>query len=64
VRRGSLLILVLFWSSFFINFGEMVFFASGGLGAQLWLLFGLCLSASAKSDATVTPSRTRLLAAH
>lgn len=52
-RRGSLLILVLFWVSFFVNFGEMIFFATGGLGTPLWLVFALCMRASSESEASI-----------
>jgi hypothetical protein len=33
---------ILFWTVTLTTLGEMTFFAAGGLGLQLWLLFGLC----------------------
>lgn len=46
VKCGDPAILALFWTAVLVNFGEMVFFAIGGLGMQMWLLVALCYQAS------------------
>lgn len=35
-------ILVLFWVAFLVNFGEMIFYSTGGLGLYMWLILGFC----------------------
>ena len=40
VRYGSVPLLILFWTAIFVNFGEMAFFATGGLGLHIWILVG------------------------
>jgi hypothetical protein len=40
VKYGSVPLLILFWTTIFVNFGEMAFFATGGLGLHIWILVG------------------------
>jgi len=45
-KHGAPAVLMLFWTALFVNFGEMVFFSTGGLGMHMWLLIACCLAAS------------------
>jgi len=40
--RGSLGMMCWALGALLTNFGEMTFFAIGGMGLQMWLFFGLC----------------------
>jgi len=48
IKYGDLPSAWLFWSAFFISFGEMVFFSPGGLGMHVWLCFGLVINYTLK----------------
>lgn len=43
IKFGDLPSAWLFWSAFFISFGEMVFFSPGGLGMHIWLCLALAI---------------------
>jgi hypothetical protein len=45
VKCGDPAIVALFLTAILVNFGEMVFFAIGGLGMQMWLLIAICYQA-------------------
>ena len=45
-KHGAPALVALFWTTLFVNFGEMIFFATGGLGMYMWLLIACCLAAS------------------
>ncbi len=55
-KCGDPTILALLLAALLVNFGEMVFFAIGGLGIQMWLLVGLCHEAGCRSRQE--PART------
>ena len=42
VRSAPAPVLVMFSTALLLNLGEMMFFATGDLGLQMWLIFGLC----------------------
>ena len=42
VKFAPIPVLAMFSTALFVNMGEMIFFAIGGLGLQMWLIFGLC----------------------
>jgi hypothetical protein len=42
VRFAPTPVLVMFSTALLLNLGEMMFFATGDLGLQMWLIFGLC----------------------
>lgn len=42
IKHGSAAVVAMFWSALFINFGEMIFFSTGGLGMHMWLVFACC----------------------
>lgn len=48
IKYGDLPSAWLFWSAFFVSFGEMVFFSPGGLGMHIWLCFGLAINSVSK----------------
>lgn len=48
IKYGDLPSAWLFWTAFFVSFGEMVFFSPGGLGMHIWLCFGLAINYTLK----------------
>jgi hypothetical protein len=46
VKHGSPAVVALFCTALFVNFGEMIFFSTGGLGMHMWLLVACCFQAS------------------
>jgi hypothetical protein len=42
VRFAPTPVLVMFSTALLLNLGEMIFFATGDLGLQMWLIIGLC----------------------
>jgi hypothetical protein len=53
VKYAEAPIAMLFWTTLCMNFGEMVFFGSGGLGMQMWLLLALCYRQSLDQKGSV-----------
>jgi hypothetical protein len=52
VKHGEPAVVAMFFTALFVNFGEMIFFSTGGLGLHMWLLIGACLAASAANSGT------------
>ena len=50
VKQGEAAVVAMFFTALFVNFGEMIFFSTGGLGLHMWLLIGTCLVASAANS--------------
>jgi hypothetical protein len=50
VKHGEPAVVAMFFTALFVNFGEMIFFSTGGLGLHMWLLIGACLGASAANS--------------
>jgi O-Antigen ligase len=50
VKHGEPAVVAMFFTALFVNFGEMIFFSTGGLGLHMWLLIGACLAASAANS--------------
>jgi len=48
IKYGDLPSAWLFWSAFFVSFGEMIFFSPGGLGMHVWLCFGFAINYTLK----------------
>jgi hypothetical protein len=46
VKRGPPAVVAMFWTALFVNFGEMIFFSTGGLGMHMWLLIACCYGQS------------------
>jgi len=42
VKFAPIPVLAMFSTALLVNMGEMIFFAIGGLGLQMWLILGLC----------------------
>ena len=57
VKYGSMPLLILFWTTIFVNFGEMAFFATGGLGLHIWILVGFvhALASRQRESARLRP---------
>jgi hypothetical protein len=60
IRRGSVAHSLLFWTCLFTNFGEMCFFAMGGLGLHIWLMMGFASACSVEIE--TVPNATHSLA--
>ncbi|MHB9131980.1 MAG: hypothetical protein ACYDBB_12970 [Armatimonadota bacterium] len=48
-RYASLPVMMLCSTAFLVNFGEMIFYSTGGIGLYMWLLLGFCYEESRRA---------------
>ena len=50
LKNTSIPVIALFWCAFLVNIGEMIFYSTGGIGLQMWLIFGFCYAESQRAE--------------